>query len=537
MAIPNETSLAEAINDVQTRKFASIRAAARFHHVDPVTLQRRLRGGLSHRQQHKQQLLISDQQERLLKSWILESEAAGHPATHGYIRELAGLISRQSGGPATIGVNWVQRFIKRHPDIKSKVGKKIEAARIQNTTPEALAQWYNLFDSIRRTHHVKLVNIWNMDETGIALGVCNNQWVIGRSATKSSYVQTPETREWVSIIETISAAGAYIKPVVIFKGQTLQSSWFRAEDCPDWLYGVSASGWTSNDIGLRWLNEVFLPQTATGNETRILLVDGHGSHASSQFMAKCIEHNVKLVYLIPHSSHVLQPLDLACFSLIKSRYRTQIADLSRFEDSAHVKKIRFIQYYDKARKAGLTLSNIKSGWRAAGIEPWNPTKVITSSQIPQQHVQAIPQTPRRTRQLSVERYLTTPQNRREFDRLIGYLPQSIEGQRSVRMVLKKASKAIDQFHHNHVIQSQTINAYELQLQEQRNKRKKKVAIDANKSFATMERIMATKAIVALQQPAWDEQKAVREARNLSNALLANQIAAYTHEFHISDVVV
>lgn len=180
MAIPNEISLEEDINDVQTRKFASIRAAARFHHVDPVTLQRRLRGGLSYKQQHKQQLLLSEHQEKLLKSWIIESEAAGHPATHGYIRELACLISKQSGGPSTIGINWVQRFIARHPDIQSKVGKKIGAERIQNTTPEALFNLYNLFDRVRRTYNVKLSNIWNMDETGIALGVCAKQWVIGK---------------------------------------------------------------------------------------------------------------------------------------------------------------------------------------------------------------------------------------------------------------------------------------------------------------------------------------------------------------------
>jgi ribosome recycling factor len=537
MAVPNETSLSEAVHDLQTRKFTSIRAAARFHHVDRVTLQRRLQGGLSHKQQHKQRLLLSEEQEKLLKSWILDSEAAGHPPTHGYIRELVGLLSRQAGGPSTIGHNWIQRFIKRHPDIKSKVGKKIEAERVRNTSPEALAEWYNLFDSIRRTYQVKLSNIWNMDETGIALGVCNNQWVIGRSSSKSSYVQTPENREWVSIIETISATGACTRPVVLFKGQMLQSSWFLAEDCPDWLYGVSTNGWTSNEIGLRWLDEVFLPETAMDNETRILLIDGYGSHTTSQFMTKCIEHNVKVVYLIPHSSHVLQPLDLACFSLIKSRYRDQIANLSRFEDSAHIKKIRFIQYYDKAREIGLTPSIIRSGWRAAGIEPWDPLKVITSSQVPQQQAQDITQTPQRKSQLAIELCLTTPQNRRDFDRLVDLLLPSIESQRSTRMVLKKASKAMDRLHHHHVIQSQTITAYETQIQELKNKRKKKATIDSNEGFASMERIIATKAVVALQQPLWDEQKAAQDARNVSNALQANQMAAHMFEFHQLDGMV
>jgi hypothetical protein len=60
-----------------------------------------------------------------------------------------------------------------------------------------------------------------MDETGIALGVCHNQYVISKASTNSSYVKSPKNREWVSIIETISATGNLIRPVVLFKGLAL----------------------------------------------------------------------------------------------------------------------------------------------------------------------------------------------------------------------------------------------------------------------------------------------------------------------------
>jgi hypothetical protein len=81
-----------------------------------------------------------------------------------------------------------------------------------------------------------------------------------------------------------------------------------------------------------------------------------------------------------------------------------------------------------------------------------------------------------------------------------------------------------------------MKAYELQLQEQKNKKKKKVAIDANEAFATVEKIIATKVVVALQQPAWDERRKVREAQQLANVMLANHIAEFTHEFRVDDVV-
>ena len=80
-----------------------------------------------------------------------------------------------------------------------------------------------------------------MDETGIGLGVCVNQTVIGSSSTRRSYVKRPENREWVSIIESISAGGERTKPVVIFKGKTIQTSWF-SDDIPDWLYTTSENG-------------------------------------------------------------------------------------------------------------------------------------------------------------------------------------------------------------------------------------------------------------------------------------------------------
>jgi DDE superfamily endonuclease len=90
-----------------------------------------------------------------------------------------------------------------------------------------------------------------MDETGLALGHCKNQLVIGTSNTKYSYIKCPQDREWVSIIEAISATGRRCRPLCIFKGKAVQTSWFVPENVPDFLYTTSENGWTSNDIGLR----------------------------------------------------------------------------------------------------------------------------------------------------------------------------------------------------------------------------------------------------------------------------------------------
>jgi hypothetical protein len=60
-----------------------------------------------------------------------------------------------------------------------------------------------------------------MDETGIALGVCANQTVLGNSSTKRTYLKRPENREWMSIIKCISAEARRTKSLVIFKDKTI----------------------------------------------------------------------------------------------------------------------------------------------------------------------------------------------------------------------------------------------------------------------------------------------------------------------------
>ena len=72
-----------------------------------------------------------------------------------------------------------------------------------------------------------------MDKVGIALGVCNNQIVLGTSSTRRTIIRRPENREWVSIIEYISSYGEKLRPLVIFKGKVIQNTWYPKEQVPN----------------------------------------------------------------------------------------------------------------------------------------------------------------------------------------------------------------------------------------------------------------------------------------------------------------
>lgn len=145
------------------------------------------------------------------------------------------------GDNTSVGSNWLHRFISRPPQIKGMTAKPLDSARVEAATPEKIDGFYTLFEGVKRDFHVRQENIWNMDEHGLGLGICTNQRVICASNKSTTYRKTPEDREWVSIVETISMDCRKIRPLVIFKGAVLQSSWFERE-VPDWVFTTSENG-------------------------------------------------------------------------------------------------------------------------------------------------------------------------------------------------------------------------------------------------------------------------------------------------------
>jgi hypothetical protein len=108
----------------------------------------------------------------------------------------------------------------------------------------------------------------------------------------------------------------------------------------------------------------------------MLILDGHGSHISLDFLWACKQNKVYLLFLPAHSSRVLQPLDLSVFSVVKRFYRQQIQAL---DDAAPVKKERFITAYYHVRERAITKKVIRAGWATAGICLFNINRVVDLS--------------------------------------------------------------------------------------------------------------------------------------------------------------
>ncbi|GEQ70650.1 hypothetical protein JCM33374_g4329 [Metschnikowia sp. JCM 33374] len=192
------------------------------------------------------------------------------------------------------------------------------------------------------------------------------QLLITRSHSREDpVIIQPGNREWVTVIECISAAGFALPPFIIMKGARLQKGWFNNIP-PKWRLGDTANGWTNTEMALSWLQNIFIPSTKNTRGTyRLLLFDGHGSHLTPRFMELCEENWIKVQCMPAHASHRLQPLDLVCFSVLKRACRNVINE--KILKVHSIDKFEFLDAYPKTRMKAFRVDNIDSAYRTAGL--------------------------------------------------------------------------------------------------------------------------------------------------------------------------
>jgi hypothetical protein len=251
---------------------------------------------------------------------------------------------------APVGPTWPKAFIKRRPELKVKFSRKYDYRRALCEDPEVIRGWFRLVQNMKAKHGILDEDTYNFDETGFMIGQISAGGVVTGSERRGrpKSIQ-PGNREWVTVIQGINSMGGAIPPFIIFGGKHHLSAWCKEESLPsNWVISVSENGWTNNDLGLEWLKhfDSHTKKKTIGNH-RLLIIDGHESHDSLQFQNYYKENKIITLCMPPHSSHLLQPLDVGCFAPLKKAYRRQAEFLIR-QGINHITKIEFLPCFKVA---------------------------------------------------------------------------------------------------------------------------------------------------------------------------------------------
>jgi hypothetical protein len=173
-----------------------------------------------------------------------------------------------------------------------------------------------------------------------------------------------------------------VPPYIIVAGRYHLSSWYDDDIIPkDWRIRTSSNGWTSNEIGLDFI-QYFKKHTKdrkTGVH-RLLVLDGHESHVSGDFELYCKKHNIIILCMPAHSFHILQPLNVACFGPLKRVYGKMVEKMMR-RSLTYIAKEDFLPFFKDTHFEVFTHKNIQAGFLGAGLVPFDPESVVSKLDV------------------------------------------------------------------------------------------------------------------------------------------------------------
>ncbi|KAI6778341.1 transposase [Emericellopsis cladophorae] len=215
-----------------------------------------------------------------------------------------------------------------------------------------------------------------MDETGFRIGIGKDQSIVTKRKRLHLFGM-PENRESATAIECISAAGVVIPAFLILSGQVHMDQWYRlSELSPHTKITLSSSGYSNDQIALSWIKH-FDEHTAGAATSayRLLVIDGHGSHHTKEFIGYCAKKRIIPFALPPHLTHLLQPLDVVVFQPLK-HYHAKALDVIIRDGVVNVTKLEFLSLIEGVRRQAFTAKTIKSAFKKTGIWPFDPDLVI-----------------------------------------------------------------------------------------------------------------------------------------------------------------
>ena len=283
-------------------------------------------------------------------------------------------------------ITWIYKFLARHPNLTPRTQENLGHQR-SYVNEQQIRKWFaDMAEFLKNEHGIDVqsflssensARIFNLDESGFPLAGTNGRLkVIAAKGVKNVYRLAPDTREQITVLGCVSAAGTFSKPLVIYPGVRPKFN-LQDVDPQDYDLGCSANGWISADCFFEWLSNLFFPSIVGKVQFPVIIfMDGHASHINLAVSTFCREKDIILYCFPAHASHVLQPLDVSVYGPLKKEWNSSLTTFAKEYKGLAMSRAHFLKVFDKAWKKVTSNPQIAvSGFRKCGLMPFNPNAI------------------------------------------------------------------------------------------------------------------------------------------------------------------
>lgn len=272
------------------------------------------------------------------------------------------------------GKSWAEEFVLRYKHrLTKRQCQNLKRSRAETSEDDLKIYFDNLKKSLDGVDPKWIVNY---DETNLSDNPGTSKCIFARG-TKYPERCINSTKTAISIMFSATASGDTLPLYVVYKSERLYDRWV-AGGPPGTLYNRSQSGWFDASTFQDWFMKVIVPWARRTNSPKVVIGDNLSSHINIDVLRECQRHNIRFVLLPPNTTQVTQPLDVSYFRPLKQAWRSILTKVKLENPNLNcVDKCVFPQLLSELVKKMKFNSpqNIKNGFKATGIYPYNPDEV------------------------------------------------------------------------------------------------------------------------------------------------------------------
>ncbi|CAF4787899.1 unnamed protein product, partial [Rotaria magnacalcarata] len=198
------------------------------------------------------------------------------------------------------------------------------------------------------------------------------QVIVKRSTKYPTSSHSGTGKAHTTVLMCTSASGECLPPYIIHKGVHLYDTWCPKNGFPGTRCNFSSTGWVEKPIFYDWLSRHFLPSVEFIKKPVLLIYDGHYTHISTRIIKLAMTNGVQLECLPPHSTTILQPLDVVTRTKVKTAWQKLLHQHKFKTNSAPIDKVKFAYLIKDLWQNNLLKSPCQGGFAKAGIYPFDP---------------------------------------------------------------------------------------------------------------------------------------------------------------------
>ncbi|KAH9292343.1 hypothetical protein KI387_042469 [Taxus chinensis] len=317
--------------------------------------------------------VLTENEEQEIVTWCKDMAELGHGLEVIHLKAYVAHICQSRPNPFNDGLpgkSWWYGFRRRHPDLTIRTAEGLDRDRAVMLRPRIVAAFYDNLQKMYTTNQYGPNKIWNCDETGVQAGRNCGMRVIAKLGCRSVPHIMSKSREWITVLCCVNAAGQSIPGFYLFKAKRQLKNYIAGCE-PGACMAAQPHAWMTKELFLNWLHHFArsVPGGVSPTNRHLLIFDGHGSHVAFGTIQEARNLGIDLVTLPAHTSHKLQPLDVSVFSPFKNYFKSMRSKWMAKNSGLEIRRTELATLSSQAFQLALTPKNIKAGFHRTGIWP------------------------------------------------------------------------------------------------------------------------------------------------------------------------